>query len=649
MTAERKRATLNQPGYLPLHSWMKMRTTIDRIGKYELKAVLARTPQSTVYDGWDSDIARRVAVKLMPLSMGDDSEASEAFARFKRGAQAAGQLNHPNIVGVYDYGETVDYAYLVMEFVNGPTLKALFDENQRFALSDICRIVGSVLEALQFSHDRGVVHRDVKPANIMFTSDNQVKITDFGIARLEDSEMTQAGMVIGTPAYMSPEQFLGEKIDLRTDIYSTGVVLYHILTGERPYEGNLATIMHKVLYGTPLLPSKVSTMVTTALDTVVTRAMARNREDRYNSAAEFNAALQAVLVPVAPRPERIAGGAARPPGKQRASASGASGSPARTIGFVAMGACVLVAGGALGWYGFHKSEPPRPSLPETQFAANTPPAAAPDQAQLQREQDQIWLQKKQEQIRLQQLEQARMQQEQARAQEQQRLQQAQEQARIQQEQEQARLQQEQQEQARLQQLARDQAREKQRQDLARQQQQQDLARQQQARDQARQKQDQDQALARQKQDQDQARQKQDQDQARQKLALAKPLQEQKGPKTDQDNASATAAPPDPYPVTSISGVAGLVAESITADSASQFGLDTPQGMVVTGVVTGGPAFKAGIHDRDVILKIKGSEAHNLSVLNKIAADTPAGQTVPLDILSHGNHKVVELLFSQASQ
>jgi serine/threonine-protein kinase len=641
MTAERKRATLNKPGYLPLHSWMKMRSTIDRIGKYELKAVLARTPQSTVYDGWDSDIARRVAVKLMPLSLGDDSEASEAFARFKRGAQAAGQLNHPNIVGVYDYGETADYAYLVMEFVNGPTLKALFDENQRFSLSDICRIIGSVLEALQFSHDRGVVHRDVKPANIMFTSDNQVKITDFGIARLEDSEMTQAGMVIGTPAYMSPEQFLGEKIDLRTDIYSTGVVLYHILTGERPYEGNLATIMHKVLYGTPLLPSKVSTLVTTALDTVVTRAMARNREDRYNSAAEFNAALQAVLVPVAPRPERFAGGTARPPGKQRPSTSGASGPSARTIGFVGMAACVLVAGGALGWYGLHKPESP----PTGQ------PPALPVAVQPQPPQDQAQLEREQEEIRLQKQEQARIQQEQARALEQQRLQQAQEQARIQQEQEQARLQQEQQEQARLQQLARDQAREKQRQDIARQQQQ-DLARQQQlARDQARQKQEQDQA--RQKQEQDQARQKQEQDQARQKLALAqdqarpKPLQEQKGPKPEQDNSTGTL--PDPYPVTSISGVAGLVCESITADSASQFGLDNPQGMVVTGVVTGGPAFKAGIHDRDVILKIKGAEAHNLSVLNKIAADTPAGQTVPLDILSHGNHKVVELLFSQASQ
>src|SRR5271166_3806005 len=265
-----------------------MPTIIDHIGKYELRSVLAHTPTSTVYDGWDSNIARRVAIKLMPLSAMDDIEAGEAFARFKRGAQAAGQLNHGNIVAVYDYGETDDYAYLVMEFVDGASLKSMFDNNQRFSVIEICEVIRSILDALQYSHDRGVVHRDVKPANIMFTKDNQVKITDFGIARLENSDMTQAGMVIGTPAYMSPEQFLGEKIDWRTDIYSTGVVLYQMLTGERPYEGNLATIMHKVLYDRPLLPSRVSSLVTQALDAVVTRAMARNCEDRFRSAAEFN-------------------------------------------------------------------------------------------------------------------------------------------------------------------------------------------------------------------------------------------------------------------------------------------------------------------------------------------------------------------------
>jgi hypothetical protein len=594
-----------------------MRTTINRIGKYELKAILARTPMSTVYDGWDSDIARRVAIKLMPLSSVDDSEAGEAFARFKRGAQAAGQLNHPNIVAVYDYGETDDYAYLVMEFVDGSTLKAMFDDNQRFALPEICRIIGSVLEALQYSHDRGVVHRDVKPANIMFTASKQVKLTDFGIARLEDSEMTQAGMVIGTPAYMSPEQFLGERIDWRTDIYSTGVVLYHMLTGERPYEGNLATIMHKVLYGSPLLPSRVSTLVTPAVDAVVTRSMARNREDRYKSAAEFGAALQAAATGATFRPVPVAVGAAGLAGRSRPSGGTASRSSAPVLIFAALATVALAAGG---WYGFLRSTPTSTPQPDTALAR-----VKQEQARHQQEQELARLQQEQqqEQVRRQQAEdQIRQQQEQDQV----RLQQEQEQATRQQEEEQrqAALQQ-QQEQAR-QRLAQEQARQKQAQDQARQKQAQDQARQKQAQDQTRQKLTQDQA--RPKQEQEQARPKQEQEQARQK--------------PEQDSAPTGGVLPTFYPVTSTNGAAGLVCQTITAETAGQFGLDGAQGVVVTGVLAGGAADRAGIRERDVILKIKGSEIHDLSLLSKVAADGSAEQTIPVDILRQGARKVVQL-------
>lgn len=628
-----------------------MRTTINRVGKYDLRAVLARTPLSTVYDAWDSDIARRVAVKLMPLSALDDSEAGEAFARFKRGAQAAGQLNHPNIVAVYDYGETEDYAYLVMEFVNGPTLKTLFDENQRFALADICRIIGSILEALQYSHDRGVVHRDVKPANIMFTKENQVKITDFGIARLEDSELTQAGMVIGTPAYMSPEQFLGEKIDLRTDVYSTGVVLYHVLTGERPYEGNLATIMHKVLYGEPLRPSRVSTLVTPALDAVVTRAMARNREDRFQSAAEFNAALQAARKPAAiplGRPHEVDAPLTglSPPGRRDA-----GGSSSGKLGVLALAAVLLVAGGAAAWYGLLA-----PAAPPT---TDTVAQRAKDE-QIRAQQDQQAKLQQEQQARRQQEEQARVQQEQARLQQEQqaRLQQEQ-QVRLQQEQ-QARLQQEQQvrlqqeQQARLQQeqqarLQQEQQARRQQEQQARlqQEQQERLQREQEARqklaqDQARQRQDQE---ARQKgAAQEQGRQKQEQDLARQKPSPA-PGHLKPPPEQAHANAEPETPPPPVYAVTSSNGATGLVCESITSETASRFGLDSPQGMVVTGVLTGGAAYKAGIRDRDVILKIKGSEAHDLSALSRIAADNPAGQAVPVEILSHGSRKTVQLMLN----
>jgi serine/threonine-protein kinase len=271
-----------------------MSSTLGHIDKYELRAVLARTPTSIVYDGWDPDIARRIAVKMVPLSTVEDNEIREALIRFKRGVQAAGRLAHPNVVSIYKYGETEDYAYIVMEFVDGPTLKQLLDGGRRFDLPAVCRIMDGVLQGLQYSHDHGVVHRDMKPANIMFTKSQCVKITDFGIARLEDSRatMTQAGMVIGTPAYMSPEQFLGEEVDWRSDIYSTGVVLYHMVTGARPYEGNLATIMNKVLHAPVPRPSSLSPEISPVLDQVVTRAMAKKRDDRFQSAAEFNAALQ---------------------------------------------------------------------------------------------------------------------------------------------------------------------------------------------------------------------------------------------------------------------------------------------------------------------------------------------------------------------
>ena len=185
---------------------------------------------------------------------------------------------------MFDYGEVGDIAYIVMEYVDGPSVKSLVDKQERFAIADTMRIMTDLLNGLQFSHARGVVHRDIKPANVMLTSDGQAKIADFGIARIESSSMTQAGTVLGTPAYMSPEQFMGQVVDARTDIYSSGVLLYQLLTGERPFEGGMSAIMHKALNTDPPLPSQITVTCPPAFDGVVRKAMAKRPEDRFQSA-----------------------------------------------------------------------------------------------------------------------------------------------------------------------------------------------------------------------------------------------------------------------------------------------------------------------------------------------------------------------------
>lgn len=266
-----------------------------KLGKYEISGILGKGAMGTVYDAHDPVIDRRVAIKTLALPDATDTEAQQELARFKREAQAAGRLTHPNIIGVFDYGETAKLAYIVMEFVDGPSLKSILDKNERFPPTETVRIIEELLTGLQFSHDRGVVHRDIKPANVMLTRDGQVKIADFGIARMESSSMTQAGTIMGTPAYMSPEQFMGQTVDSRTDIYSSGVLLYQMLTGERPFEGSMTAIMHKVLNVSPPHPSELSVTAPESLDPVVARAMAKRPAQRYASASEFAQSLRAAF------------------------------------------------------------------------------------------------------------------------------------------------------------------------------------------------------------------------------------------------------------------------------------------------------------------------------------------------------------------
>jgi serine/threonine-protein kinase len=372
--------------------------TIESLGKYEIKRPLGRGAMGTVYEGWDPIIARRVAIKTVKLpENADDPETEEALARFRREAQAAGRLIHPNIVGVFDYGETNDVAYIVMEYVDGPPLKNLLDKQERFALPDVIRVMDDLLTGLQFSHERGVVHRDIKPANVMLTSAGQAKIADFGIARIESSSMTQAGTLLGTPAYMSPEQFMGQVVDARSDIYSSGVLLYQLLTGERPFEGGLSAIMHKALNTEPPWPSQLSVTAPPAFDAVVKRAMAKRPEERYASATAFleavRAALHAPSTPAAepavsedeatmvaapaPRPVPVtaAPAAVRPvsPAPSVTSAPAKRSSPLPMIATAA--AVVIVAAGGGAWYFLTQPSAPSTSTPSTTTTASTAPAA----------------------------------------------------------------------------------------------------------------------------------------------------------------------------------------------------------------------------------------------------------------------------------
>lgn len=267
-----------------------------KLGKYDILRELGQGAMGIVYEGRDPVIDRRVAIKTLKREQLERSEADEVIARFKREAQAAGRLNHPNVVAIYEYGEEADgTAFIAMEFVQGRELKDAFDSDERIALPLVGRIMGQLLDALEHAHRNGVVHRDIKPANIILLTDGTVKVADFGVARIESSNLTQAGTVMGTPSYMSPEQFMGQTVDGRSDLFSAGVVLYQLLTGEKPFTGALTTIMHKVLKEDPPWPSVLNVHVPARLDAVVKRAMAKRPEDRFQSAAEFRRVLDAAL------------------------------------------------------------------------------------------------------------------------------------------------------------------------------------------------------------------------------------------------------------------------------------------------------------------------------------------------------------------
>jgi len=260
---------------------------LAQLGKYRIDATLGKGAMGVVYKAFDPHIERVVALKTIRKELFSDARQAELISRFKNEAQAAGRLQHPNIVSVYEYGEDAESAYIAMEFIDGTPLNTLMVAGQPTALARVEAWMGDLLLALEYAHARGVVHRDIKPANLLITGAAQVKVGDFGVARIESSTLTQTGSMIGTPSYMSPEQFRGETVDGRSDVFSAGVLLYQLLTGVRPFTGSPTIVMQQILNQLPPPPSQLVPALGAGYDDVVARAMAKAADERYPSARAF--------------------------------------------------------------------------------------------------------------------------------------------------------------------------------------------------------------------------------------------------------------------------------------------------------------------------------------------------------------------------
>ena len=269
--------------------------TDNMIGdRYVLGPLLGRGGMAEVRRARDTRLERDVAIKRLKADLAGDPIFQE---RFRREAHAAAGLNHPNIVSVFDTGESFDEAsglmipYIVMELVVGHTLREILHDGRKIQPVKALELTECVLDALDYSHRHGIIHRDIKPANVMLTNNGQVKVMDFGIARAVSdtaASMTQTASVIGTPQYLSPEQIRGEKVDRRSDIYSTGCLLYELLTGKPPFEGDSpVSLAYQHVRATPVPPSQIDPLVSTQMDAIVLKALAKNPNDRYQTAQEM--------------------------------------------------------------------------------------------------------------------------------------------------------------------------------------------------------------------------------------------------------------------------------------------------------------------------------------------------------------------------
>jgi len=357
-------------------------STPQKIGRYEIIEELGRGAMGAVYRAKDPAMDRIVALKTIISAALASDENGEFRERFFREARAAGALTHPGIVPVFDVGEHEGQPFLVMEYVDGRTLAKVYDKGERLNLDRMCEIGQKIAEALGYAHQRGVVHRDIKPANILLTSREaygieRPKIADFGIAKLTESEMTMTGKMLGTPAFMPPEQFTGAQVDGRADIFSLGVVLYWMATGEQPFPGgSLSTVLYKVVHTEPVPPRKLNPALPARFESIILKCMEKNPSARYETgedlarelsdlrtsktvtntalatsrvmtAADDPDATLAEAIPTVPAPAVVAT-AAKPIASEPAPASQGN----SKIGLLVAAGIVAVAASA-GWYTLH--------------------------------------------------------------------------------------------------------------------------------------------------------------------------------------------------------------------------------------------------------------------------------------------------------
>ncbi len=269
---------------------------IEKLGRYRIEEVLGQGAMAIVYRAVDPRIDRTVAIKALNIHSGlNDEQAKQFRERFIYEAKLAGKLMHPNIVAIYDAEEDGDQSYIAMEFVDGKTLEEIIEKSIEYTPVQKMDIIIQICEGLNYAHKNGIVHRDIKPGNIIITQDGKAKITDFGIAKAVATSTTVLGTILGTPGYMSPEQITGKSVDHRTDVFSLGTVFYEFLTGEKPFPGkNLTEILYRVVNESPIPPAIVNPGLPNGMNDVIMKALSKSPDDRFQSIGALEEVLKQI-------------------------------------------------------------------------------------------------------------------------------------------------------------------------------------------------------------------------------------------------------------------------------------------------------------------------------------------------------------------